>query len=63
MDELINYSFQDSSILCLYMEDKVTYTGGISEIAKNNLIGYPGFVVGGTGEIILLLFLFTGATV
>jgi hypothetical protein len=29
---------------------------GISEIAKNKLIGYPGFAVGGAGVIILLLF-------
>lgn len=34
---------------------------GISEIAKNKLIGYPGFVVGSAGVIILLLFLFTGS--
>ena len=33
--------------------------GGISEIAKNKIIGYPGFVIGGIGVIILLLFLFT----
>jgi hypothetical protein len=33
---------------------------GISEIAKNKLIGYPGFAVGGVGMIILLLFLFMG---
>jgi len=33
---------------------------GISEIAKNKLIGYPGFAVGGAGVIILLLFLFMG---
>ncbi|MGA9842087.1 MAG: DUF4337 family protein [Nitrososphaeraceae archaeon] len=37
--------------------------GGISEIAKNKMIGYPGFVIGGVGVIILLLFLFTGITV
>ena len=34
---------------------------GISEIAKNKLIGYPGFAVGSAGVIILLLFLFTGS--
>jgi Domain of unknown function (DUF4337) len=33
---------------------------GISEIAKNKLIGYPGFAVGSAGVIILLLFLFMG---
>ncbi|HET7242398.1 MAG TPA: hypothetical protein VFI64_03560, partial [Nitrososphaeraceae archaeon] len=32
--------------------------GGISEIAKNKLIGYPAFAVGGIGIIILLLVLF-----
>ena len=36
---------------------------GISEIAKNKLIGYPGFAVGGAGVIILLLFLFMGVVV
>jgi len=36
---------------------------GTSEVAKNKMIGYPGFVVGGAGVIILLLVLFTGATV
>ena len=34
---------------------------GISEIAKNKLIGYPGFAVGSAGVIILLSFLFTGS--
>ena len=34
---------------------------GTSEVAKNKLIGYPGFAVGGAGVIILLLFLFTGS--
>jgi hypothetical protein len=28
---------------------------GISEIAKNKILGYPGFIVGGIGVIILLL--------
>jgi hypothetical protein len=37
--------------------------GGTSEVAKNKLIAYPGFAVGGAGVIILLLFLSTGATV
>jgi len=36
---------------------------GTSEVTKNRLIGYPGFVVGGAGITILLLFLFTGRTV
>ena len=36
---------------------------GISEIAKNKLIGYPGFAVGSAGAIILLLFLFTGSPI
>lgn len=36
---------------------------GISEIAKNKLIAYPGFAVGGAGVIILLLFLFMGVAV
>jgi hypothetical protein len=37
--------------------------GGISEITKNKLIGYPGFAVGSIGVIILLLFLFTGSPI
>jgi hypothetical protein len=36
---------------------------GTSEVTKNKLVAYPGFAVGGTGIIILLLFLFTGTTV
>jgi hypothetical protein len=36
---------------------------GISEIAKNKFIAYPGFAVGGAGVIILLLFLFMGVVV
>lgn len=37
--------------------------GGISEIAKNKMIGYAGLATGGVGVIILLLFLFIGVTV
>jgi hypothetical protein len=37
--------------------------GGTSEATKNKLFGYPGFVVGGAGVIILLLLLFTDATI
>jgi hypothetical protein len=37
--------------------------GGTSEVAKNRLIAYPGFAVGGAGVTILLLFLLTGTTV
>lgn len=33
--------------------------GGISEIAKNKLIGYPAFAVGGVGLIILFLLILT----
>jgi hypothetical protein len=36
---------------------------GTSEVTKNKLVAYPGFVIGGGGIIILLLFLFTGITV
>jgi hypothetical protein len=36
---------------------------GPSEVTKNKLIAYPGFITGGAGIIILLLFLFTGTTV
>src|SRR4051812_20100092 len=36
---------------------------GTSEVTKNKLVAYPGFVVGGAGIIILSLFLFTGITV
>jgi hypothetical protein len=37
--------------------------GGISEITKNKLIGYPGIAVGSIGVIILLLFFFTGSPI
>jgi hypothetical protein len=33
---------------------------GTAEVTKNKLVAYPGFAVGGSGIIILLLFLFTG---
>jgi len=36
---------------------------GTSEVTKNKLIAYPGFITGGAGIIILLLFLITGTTV
>ena len=36
---------------------------GTSEVTKNKLVAYPGFVIGGGGIVILLLFLFTGTTV
>jgi hypothetical protein len=32
--------------------------GGISEIAKNKLLGYPSLIVGGSGVIVLLLTTF-----
>jgi hypothetical protein len=35
---------------------------GTSEVTKNKLFGYPGFVIGCAG-IIIILFLVTGATV
>jgi Domain of unknown function (DUF4337) len=36
---------------------------GTSEVTKNKLVAYPGFAVGSTGIIILLLLLFAGTTV
>ncbi len=36
---------------------------GISEIAKNKLLGYPGFAIGGFGVIILLLVIFVPLTI
>lgn len=36
---------------------------GTSEVTKNKLVAFPGFAVGGTGIMILLLFLFTGVSV
>lgn len=36
--------------------------GGISEIAKNKLIGYPAFAVGGIGLIILFLLILIPST-
>ena len=35
---------------------------GISEIAKNKFLGYPGFVVGSVGIIILLLVILEPST-
>ncbi|MFL6347226.1 MAG: DUF4337 family protein [Nitrososphaeraceae archaeon] len=36
---------------------------GTSEVTKNKMVAYPGFVIGGAGIIIIILFLVTGATV
>ena len=36
---------------------------GTSEVTKNKMVAYPGFVVGDAGIVILLLFLVTSATV
>jgi high-affinity K+ transport system ATPase subunit B len=36
---------------------------GMSEVTKNKLVAYPGFAVGGTGTITVLLLLFIGTTV
>jgi hypothetical protein len=36
---------------------------GTSEVTKNKLIAYPGFLTGGTGIIILILYIFKGTTV
>jgi hypothetical protein len=36
---------------------------GTSEVTKNKLVAYPGFVIGDGGIVILLLFSFTGTTV
>ena len=35
-----------------------TGLGGVSEIARNKLIGYPAFLIGGIGIIILILVIF-----
>ncbi|MFL6381824.1 MAG: DUF4337 family protein [Nitrososphaeraceae archaeon] len=36
---------------------------GTSEVTKNKMVAYPGFVIGCAGIIIIILFLVTGATV
>ena len=36
---------------------------GTSEVTKNKLVAYPGFVIGCAGIIMIILFLVTGATV
>lgn len=36
---------------------------GTSEVTKNKMVAYPGFVIGGAGIIIIIIFLVTGATV
>jgi hypothetical protein len=40
-----------------------TGLGGLSEIAKNKVLGYSGFVVGGIGVIVLLLVIFVPSTI
>jgi amino acid transporter len=40
-----------------------TGLGGLSEIAKNKVLGYSGFVVGSIGVIVLLLVIFVPSTI
>src|SRR5919109_1563760 len=40
-----------------------TGLGGLSEIEKNKVLGYSGFVVGGIGVIVLLLVIFVPSTI
>lgn len=40
-----------------------TGLGGLSEIAKNKVLGYSGFVVGGIGVIVLILVIFVPSTI
>jgi hypothetical protein len=40
-----------------------TGLGGLSEIAKNKVLGYSGFVVGGIGVIVLILVIFLPSTI
>jgi Domain of unknown function (DUF4337) len=64
-EKSLNNISEDSKIITTYELITILLIigaglAGISEIAKNKLIGYPGFAVGGAGVIILLLFLFMG---
>jgi uncharacterized membrane protein YkgB len=36
--------------------------GGVSEIARNKLLGYPAFLIGGVGVIVLLIITFIPST-
>jgi predicted RNase H-like nuclease (RuvC/YqgF family) len=36
--------------------------GGVSEIARNKLLGYPAFIIGGTGVILLFMITFSPST-
>jgi hypothetical protein len=40
-----------------------TGLGGLSEIAKNKVLGYSGFVVGSIGVIVLILVIFVPLTI
>jgi hypothetical protein len=40
-----------------------TGLGGLSEIAKNKVLGYSGFVVGGIGVLVLILVIFLPSTI
>ena len=40
-----------------------TGLGGLSEIAKNKVLGYSGFVVGSIGVIVLILVIFVPSTI
>ena len=36
--------------------------GGVSEIARNKLLGYPAFIIGGVGVIVLFMITFVPFT-
>jgi len=36
--------------------------GGVSEIARNKLLGYPAFIIGGVGVIVLFMITFVPST-
>ena len=68
MNSLYSASFQYSKFVEVYDFATILLIigiglGGISEIAKNKLLGYPSLVVGGFEVIVLLLITFMPAII
>jgi hypothetical protein len=61
-ESLIDLS-EISKFITIYELIIGTGLGGLSEIAKNKVLGYSGFVVGSIGVIVLILVIFVPLTI
>ena len=67
-EESLNNISENSKFITIYEFITIlliigTGLGGLSEIAKNKVLGYSGFIVGGIGVTVLLLVIFVPSTI